>query len=210
MSPTRAEFDALRAFATSDSELCSQQVANATSHPHEVVEQTLDTLTRNGLIARGRITKTTHPFECYVYKAHYTSVYAEGPTDEWCLGSDESDRIVLTSVGEHDSWVMAGHVYFDQAFSRRFAPLLDNITQALGCSRADIHDFLPVSQGLIDLSFHFLVKGQEYVYRHPGIGTEKFVNRDAEGAGVGEWEGIYESHAVDQVDRVLAWHEDGE
>ena len=185
---------------------------------------------------------TENPFERYVWKAYYASVFAKGPTDEWCLATDANDRITGVSVGGHDAWVMLGHVYFDQAFSERFVPLLDaaarrpenagklweaifaehvdeldmeirrydadvihefdslaeledfdpefinnvdseifdNIEGVLGCSRDEIRDFYPLKQGLTNLSCHFATDAGEWVYRHPGVGTELLIDRAGE------------------------------
>ena len=38
----------------------------------------------------------------------------------------------------------------------------------------------PLKQGITNLSCHFRVGDQEYVYRHPGAGTDKIVDRAAE------------------------------
>ncbi|WP_130811298.1 phosphotransferase [Olsenella sp. Marseille-P4559] len=187
-----------------------------------------------------------NPFEPYVYKAYYAAVYVDGPTDEWCLGTNEDGRIVSVDVGGSDAWVMLGHVYFDQAFSAAFVDILgkvvsdppygkahagdlweaifashldeldmeirhypegmvqefdsldelaafdpefldtvtcqplDDVALALGCDRSDLHDFYPVTKGLTNQSFHFSVGKREYIYRRPGRGTEKFINRKAE------------------------------
>ena len=56
----------------------------------------------------------------------------------------------------------------------------DHITEVLGCAKDDICDIYPLKQGLTNLSCHFRVGDGEYVYRHPGVGTEKLVNRRAE------------------------------
>ena len=70
---------------------------------------------------------------------------------------------------------------FDPEFiSNIDSEVFDNIVSVLGCAREDIHDFYPVSQGLTNLSCHFAVGDNEYIYRHPGVGTEKFINRKAE------------------------------
>ena len=58
--------------------------------------------------------------------------------------------------------------------------IFDNIVSVLGCARESIVDFYPMSLGLTNLSCHFRVGDDEYVYRHPGVGTEKFMNRVAE------------------------------
>lgn len=183
-----------------------------------------------------------NPFEAYVYEAYYSTQYMDGPTDEWCVTSGSDGVITGMHVGGADSWVMLGHVYFDQAFSTAFRGILereyhlpttapklwealyqehvaelrmvarhypdgaihefdsldelrgfddtfienvdsealDNIVTILGCEKSSISDFYPLKQGLTNLSCHFTVGDQEYVYRHPGAGTEKIIDRKAE------------------------------
>ena len=58
--------------------------------------------------------------------------------------------------------------------------IIDNITAALGCSRTEIHDVYPLKESLTNLSCHFATNDGEYVYRHPGIGTENIINRQSE------------------------------
>lgn len=60
----------------------------------------------------------------------------------------------------------------------------DNIARALGCKKTDICDVYPLKQGLTNLSCHVRVGDAEYVYRHPGVGTESLVDRRAEFAGL--------------------------
>lgn len=70
---------------------------------------------------------------------------------------------------------------FDPLFMENVdSEVFDTISQALGCSRSDITDFSPLKQGITNLSCHFAVGEEEYVYRHPGIGTDKLINRQAE------------------------------
>lgn len=56
----------------------------------------------------------------------------------------------------------------------------DNIVAALGCRKDDIRDVYPLKQGLTNLSCHIRIGDDEYVYRHPGIGTEGIIDRRAE------------------------------
>ena len=63
--------------------------------------------------------------------------------------------------------------------------ILDNICSTLDCSRDDISDVKPVNAGLTNLSTMFTVKGVRYIYRHPGNGTEKIINREAEAFALG-------------------------
>ncbi|MCI1667487.1 MAG: phosphotransferase [Olsenella sp.] len=78
---------------------------------------------------------------------------------------------------------------FDSAFIENVdSNIFDNIVSVLGCDKSQIHGFYPLKQGLTNLSCHFSVgegpDEQEYVYRHPGLGTEKLVDRAAEEAGL--------------------------
>lgn len=62
--------------------------------------------------------------------------------------------------------------------------IFDNITEILGCTKAEIHDVYPLKQSLTNLSCHFATNDGEYVYRHPGVGTELLVNRASEYAAL--------------------------
>lgn len=69
---------------------------------------------------------TENPFEPYVYRPYYAAVYAEGETAEYCLTVDEQERITAVTIGGNNAWVMLGHVYFDEAFSRRLVQILED------------------------------------------------------------------------------------
>ena len=58
--------------------------------------------------------------------------------------------------------------------------IFDNIEAVLKCDKNDVSDVYPLSQGLTNLSCHFRVGEEEYVYRHPGVGTEELIDRHAE------------------------------
>ena len=60
--------------------------------------------------------------------------------------------------------------------------IFDNIVKVLGCSLEEIHDVYPLKQGLTNLSCHFSTNSGEYVYRHPGVGTELLIDRKGETA----------------------------
>ena len=68
---------------------------------------------------------TENVFCPYQYHACYSALYADGPTEEYCLTTDESGKITDVVIGGHDSWYMLGHVYFDRAFSRKFLEILE-------------------------------------------------------------------------------------
>lgn len=187
-----------------------------------------------------------NPFEPYVYEAYYAAQFAEGHTEEWCLEVGAHNRIKGVHIGGENAWYMLGHVYFDRAFSNRFARILeeeyprpetadklwedlfidhidelkmvvrkydtgiinefdsldelrgfdphfienvdtdifDNIVETLHCDKAEIRDVYPLKQGLTNLSCHFRVNSGEYVYRHPGVGTELLIDRQGERAAL--------------------------
>ena len=57
-----------------------------------------------------------------------------------------------------------------------------NICDVLKCEEKDIHEITVLKNGMTNASFAFTCKkdGRKYVYRHPGTGTEEFINRDSE------------------------------
>lgn len=70
---------------------------------------------------------------------------------------------------------------FDDTFIENVdSEALTNIAETLGVAKTSITDFYPLKQGITNLSCHFTVDGGEYVYRHPGVGTEKMIDRKAE------------------------------
>ena len=55
-----------------------------------------------------------------------------------------------------------------------------NICAVLHCTPDSIHGIIPIKTGLTNLSFKFTCNGRDYVYRHPGAGTEAYIDRPAE------------------------------
>lgn len=71
---------------------------------------------------------TESPFEKYVYRAYYATVFEEGPTAEYCVIEKGRDRLIAgATVGGSDAWTMMGHVYWDREFSARFLEVLDRV-----------------------------------------------------------------------------------
>lgn len=64
-------------------------------------------------------------FEPYVYEPFYSSVYAEGRTDKYCLSTNFNGRITHVKAGGSNTWCMMGHSYWDRKFSQRFIDLLE-------------------------------------------------------------------------------------
>lgn len=70
---------------------------------------------------------------------------------------------------------------FDPMFLENLdSEIFDNIVAVLGCEKSEIRDVYPLKQGLTNLSCHFATDDGEWVYRHPGVGTEHIVDRPAE------------------------------
>ena len=67
----------------------------------------------------------TNPFESDVDESYYSAVYMEGDTGEWCISEDDG-WIKDVKVGGQDSWVMLGHVFWSESFSRSFLHILEN------------------------------------------------------------------------------------
>ena len=66
-----------------------------------------------------------NPFEAEVDGAYYAAVYSDGPTDEWCMTTDETGLITDVVVGGRDSWYMLGHTFWDEEFARTFCGILE-------------------------------------------------------------------------------------
>lgn len=67
----------------------------------------------------------TNPFESDVDESYYAAVYMEGQTGEWCI-LEEGGWIKDVKVGGQDSWVMLGHVFWSESFSRSFLHILED------------------------------------------------------------------------------------
>lgn len=70
---------------------------------------------------------TENVFESDVMDSYYSAVFDEGRTEEWCIDSDENGLITSVKVGGENSWVMLGHAFFSEEFSREFVNILDEI-----------------------------------------------------------------------------------
>ncbi len=68
----------------------------------------------------------------------------------------------------------------DKYIQNSGSEIFSNICKVLKCSENDISDISVVKQGLTNLSFKFNCKGRPYIYRHPGVGTEKYISRESE------------------------------
>lgn len=67
---------------------------------------------------------TSNPFEDTVDESYYSAIYVDGKTDEWCI-SEEKGYITCVTVGGENSWIMMGHTFWSEEFSRTFCKILD-------------------------------------------------------------------------------------
>ncbi|MGI6068808.1 MAG: NTP transferase domain-containing protein [Blautia sp.] len=66
-----------------------------------------------------------NPFASQADRPFYSALYADGPTEEYCLTTAADGRITGVEIGGSDSWYMLGHVLWDAAFTRTFLDILE-------------------------------------------------------------------------------------
>lgn len=66
-----------------------------------------------------------NPFEKEVSDAYYAAVYSDGPTNEWCISTDQNGWIKKVTIGGTNSWYMLGHTFWDAEFSKKFTKILE-------------------------------------------------------------------------------------
>lgn len=70
---------------------------------------------------------------------------------------------------------------FDEEYiNNADSTILKNICNILHCEMKNIVNIKAIKAGLTNTSFQFEVDGKGYVYRHPGVGTSKYINRKSE------------------------------
>ena len=82
----------------------------------------------------------------------------------------------LNTIFEFDYFEQL-RAFDDEYVGHAHSEILRNIKLVFRCDEEDIVDFRTVSEGLTNTSFVFRIEGQDYIYRHPGDGTEKIINR---------------------------------
>ncbi len=100
--------------------------------------------------------------------------------DELSMAAREYPKGVIHEFDSLDDLREFDPQFLENVDSQAF----DNIVSVLGCRKSDICDVYPLKQGLTNLSCHVRIGDDEYVYRHPGVGTEELVDRHAELAGL--------------------------
>lgn len=66
-----------------------------------------------------------NPFHQYEYHAYYCSIFLPGISYvERAFTFDDDGLIIDTNKPSHDQWIMYGHAYYDNSFSKAFKPIL--------------------------------------------------------------------------------------
>ena len=67
---------------------------------------------------------------------------------------------------------------FDDKFVQNMGEnILTNICDVLKCSDEEILNIQQIKRGQTNIIFGFECRGQKYIYRHPGVGTEQIIDR---------------------------------
>lgn len=122
---------------------------------------------RNTFICSADNYFTENVFDRTDSHAWYASVYHEGVTEEWCLETNEADRITNICIGGRDCWVMLGHVYFTEQFSNSLIPLLEEAFQSK--NKADFLWEDLFKQHLDSLSMYIRKFSDETIYEFDSL-----------------------------------------
>lgn len=95
---------------------------------------------------------------------------------------------------------------FDNRFIQNMGEnILTNICSALNCTDKDVDNFRKIKQGMTNTVFSFECKGRKYIYRHPGIGTEKIIDRTREAMAQAQAEQLGIDCTLVKNDPVKGW-----
>ena len=100
------------------------------------------------------------------------------------LWNDHIEELPALYFREYDRGEIFEFDYFEQLRdfdagyrSHSNSEIIRNIKLVFRCDEEDVVDFRTVSEGLTNTSFIFQIDGVDYIYRYPGEGTEKIINR---------------------------------
>ena len=102
---------------------------------------------------------------------------------EW-LVKDNLDNLPSFYFKEYTPGTIHEFDYFEQLrqfdndyIGHTHSEIIRNIKLVFRCDEEAIIDFRNVNEGLTNTSFIFKIDGVDYIYRHPGDGTESIINR---------------------------------
>lgn len=82
-------------------------------------------LLENTIITVSDIWLEENVFQTEEHDSWYCTQYISGETDEWCITTDERNRIRSMDIGGENSWVMMGSAYINKSFSDTLRSLLE-------------------------------------------------------------------------------------
>jgi CTP:phosphocholine cytidylyltransferase-like protein len=68
---------------------------------------------------------TENVFESHVFRAYYSTKFSTDGTGEYCITTDEQEKIIEVTIGGTNTWYMLGHVFFSRDFSKSFIQYLE-------------------------------------------------------------------------------------
>ena len=102
---------------------------------------------------------------------------------EW-LVKDNLDNLPPIYFKEYAPGTIFEFDYFEQLrefdadyVNHTHSDIIRNIKLVFRCDEEEITYFRTVEEGLTNTSFVFRIDGKDYIYRHPGDGTERIINR---------------------------------
>ena len=116
-----------------------------------------------------------------------TELTADGEHDEffWEIALYEKDRMFIPARIEDGSKVVEINTYeqlreLDSHSNHLRSDAIRTIAEALHCEERDVQDITVLKKGMTNRSFLFSVKGEKYIMRIPGEGTDQLINRKEE------------------------------
>lgn len=95
---------------------------------------------------------------------------------------------------------------FDERYiNNTGSSIFANIRKILDCEDKDIINIKTIKEGLTNMSFHFDCKGKKYVYRHPGVGTEEYINRESEAFSMSVAKELGLDNTFIYIDKKYGW-----
>lgn len=95
---------------------------------------------------------------------------------------------------------------FDESYVENVdSAIFRNICSVLHCTDREIRIICPLKAGMTNISFVFSCRGKQYVYRHPGIGTDTYINRRSEAFAMEAARKLGLDHTYIYMDQEQGW-----
>ena len=98
----------------------------------------------------------------------------------WGRHADELPLYAVSAPEGYREFDSLGDFGADGVLHNMDQAAVANICRLLDCEPEEVSEVRPLNAGLTNVSFSFVVRGERYVYRHPGASSSALVDRDAE------------------------------